>query len=96
MLFRYRFKGKVNSQFVIRGFLFKVGSSIDFCVSEKELDFVKQHCADMEIIDLEPKQVIETPKPVLEEQKTESESKPKGVNNENQTKRNGGKNQSKH
>lgn len=80
MKFKYRFKGKVNSQLVLRGMLFKVGSKIDFCVSETELDFVKKHCSVDEIIDLEPK-VIPIPEPVLEEKKTESETKPKGVNN---------------
>lgn len=97
MKFRYRFKGKVNSQFVIRGMLFKVGSNIDFCISDKELEFVKQHCTVLEIIDREPKKVIETPKPVLEEQpKTESEIKTKGVKNELQTKPNGNANKGKH
>lgn len=66
MKFKYRFKGKVNSQFVLRGMFFKVGSKIDFCVSETELDFVKKHCSVDEIIDLEPK-VVPIPEPVLEE-----------------------------
>ena len=75
MKFKYRFKGKVNSQLVLRGMLFKVGSKIDFCVSETELDFVKKHCSVDEIIDLEPK-VVPIPEPVLE-----TENKPKGVKN---------------
>lgn len=78
MKFKYRFKGKVNNQFVLRGMLFVVGAKIDFCVSEKELDFVKQNCSIIDIIDLEEKTIIETPKPVLEENK-ETENKPKGV-----------------
>lgn len=78
MKFKYRFKGKVNSQFVLRGMLFVVGAKIDFCVSEKELEFVKQNCSIIDIIDLEEKVAIETPKPVLEENQ-ETESKPKGV-----------------
>ena len=73
MKFKYRFKGKVNSQLVLRGMLFKVGSKIDFCVSEAELDFVKKHCSVDEIIDLEPK-VVPIPEPVLEE-KTDTQSK---------------------
>lgn len=73
MKFKYRFKGKVNSQLVLRGMLFKVGSKIDFCVSETELDFVKKHCSVDEIIDLEPN-VIPTPEPMLEE-KTDTEPK---------------------
>ena len=72
MKFKYRFKGKVNSQFVLRGFLFKVGSNIDFCVSESELEFVKQHCEIIEIIDREPKATIEIPEPILDEQENKS------------------------
>lgn len=72
MRFRYRFKGKVNSQFVLRGFLFKVGSKIDFCVSENELEFVKQHCEIIEVIDREPKATIEIPEPILDEQENKS------------------------
>lgn len=80
MRFRYRFKGKVNSQFVIRGMLFSVGARIDFCLDDKELEFAKQHCIDFEIIDLEKTLEVESPKPMLETEKTEvEESKPKGV-----------------
>ena len=85
MKFKYRFKGKVNSQLVLRGMLFKVGSKIDFCVSETELDFVKKHCSVDEIIDLEPK-AVPIPEPVLEEKKTESVKN--GVENDLLTKRN--------
>lgn len=95
MKFKYRFKGKVNSQLVLRGMLFKVGSKIDFCVSETELDFVKKHCSVDEIIDLEPK-VVPIPEPVLEEKKTESETKPKGVNNGVQKPRTNSSNKNKH
>lgn len=85
MKFKYRFKGKVNSQFVLRGMLFKTGSNIDFCISENELEFVKKYCTVIDIIDREPKQVVETPEPVLEEKpKTETESKVKGAKNERQ------------
>ena len=73
MKFKYRFKGKVNNQLVLRGMLFKVGSKMDFCVSETELDFVKKHCSVDEIIDLEPK-VVPVPEPMLEE-KTDTEPK---------------------
>lgn len=66
MKFKYRFKGKVNNQLVLRGMLFKVGSKMDFCVSETELDFVKKHCSVDEIIDLEPK-VAPTLEPMLQE-----------------------------
>lgn len=93
MKFKYRFKGKVNSQLVLRGMLFKVGSKIDFCVSETELDFVKKHCSVDEIIDLEPK-VVPIPESVLEETKTEET--PKGVKNELQSKPNGNAGKGKH
>ena len=73
MKFKYRFKGKVNDQLVLRGMLFKVGSKIDFCVSETELDFVNKHCSVDEIIDLEPK-VVPIPEPMLEE-KTDTQPK---------------------
>jgi hypothetical protein len=69
MKFRYRFKGKVNSQFILRGFLFRVGSKIDFCISESELEFVKRHCEIIEVIDREAKPTIEIPEPILEEPK---------------------------
>lgn len=75
MKFKYRCKGKVNDQLVLRGMLFNVGSKIDFCVSEAELDFVKKHCSIEEIIDLELK-VVPTPEPVLEEQ---TDTQPKEV-----------------
>ena len=77
MKFKYRFKGKVNSQFILRGFLFKVGSKIDFCISENELEFVKNHCEIIDIIDREQKPAIEIPETMLEQ---ELENKPKGEN----------------
>ena len=79
MRFRYRFKGKVDSQFVIRGMLFSVGAKIDFCLDDKELEFAKQHCVDFEIIDLEKPLKVESPESVLEEKQTEIENKPMGV-----------------
>lgn len=95
MKFKYRFKGKVNSQFVLRGMPFKVGYNIDFCVSESELEFVKSNCTVLAIIDLEPKMTIETPEPVLERE-TEKQEKSKGVKNELQSKPNGSTSKSKH
>ena len=93
MKFKYRFKGKVNSQLVLRGMLFKVGSKIDFCVSETELDFVKKHCSVDEIIDLEPK-VVPIPEPMLEEKQIEEE--PKGEENELQRKSTNNASKNKH
>lgn len=94
MKFKYRFKGKVNSQFVLRGMLFSVNSKIDFCVSDNELDFVKKHCDILEIIDLEEIKTVETPNTVLEETKTEN--KVKEVKNGLQSKPNGSANKSQH
>lgn len=75
MKFRYRFRGKVNSQFVIRGMLFRVGSKIDFCLTEQEVEFAKKHCTVIEIIDREPPVVVdETPAPTP---KPKQETKPK-------------------
>ena len=79
MFFRYRFKGVVNSQFVLRGMLFKPNTKIDFCIYDKELDFVKQHCEVVEIIDRNPEKVVEEPLETVLEERTES--KPKGVKN---------------
>ena len=79
MKFRYRFKGKVNSQFVVRGMLFRVGNIVDFCFTETEVEFAKKHCTDIELVDLEYPKVVETPKPVLENIEKEVVEKPKGV-----------------
>ena len=82
MKFKYRVKGKVNSQFVLRGMLFKKDTNLDFCVSEKELTFVKEHCSLDSIIDREPKLIVETPKTILEENTIECETKSKEVEDE--------------
>ena len=75
MIFKYRVKGKVNNRFVLRGFLFEMNRSIDFCVSEQELDFVKQHCTIKDLIDLDPEPVVEIPEPIQEvEVKKEDEN----------------------
>ena len=86
MKFKYRVKGKVNSQFVVRGMLFRVDTNIDFCVSENELTFVKQHCSIESITNIQSKLVVEPPKPMLEENTIESENKSKEVENEVPTK----------
>lgn len=93
MKFKYRFKGKVNSQFVLRGMLFTVGSKMDFCISENELEFAKAHCDVIEIIDLEQPVAVETPKPMLEEK---TENKSKEIKNELQSKPNGNAGKGKH
>lgn len=88
-MIKYRFKGKVNSSFILRGMVFSEGSDIDFGLSDRELDFVKAHCDAIEIIDLYKKDTTEIPKTVLED-------KPKEVENELQPKSNGNANKGKH
>ena len=80
---KYRVKGKVNSPFILSGMHFAVDSDMDFCINENEIEFIKERVSVLELIDLS-KKAVETPKPVLEEPKTESEEKPKGVKNERQ------------
>ncbi len=75
---KYRVKGKVNSPFILSGMHFAVDSDMDFCINENEIEFIKERVSVSELIDLS-KKAVETPKPVLEEPKTES--KPKGVKN---------------
>lgn len=76
---KYRVKGKVNSPFILSGLYFAIDSDIDFCISENEIEFVKERVSISELIDLSEK-AVETPEPVLEEQ-PKTESKPKGVKN---------------
>ena len=90
MKFKYRFKGKVNSQFILRGMVFSVGSKIDFCLSESELEFVKQHCDVIEVIDRE---TIEIPKPMLE---TKTENKVEEIKNDLRQKQTRNANKGKH
>lgn len=95
MIFKYRVKGKVESAFILRGLHFAVSSDIDFCIKENELQFIKDRCRIEELINLDVKP-IEIPEPVLEEKKTESETKPKGVNNGVQKPRTNSSNKNKH
>lgn len=75
MRFQYRVQGKVKTSFVLRGFLFREGVGIDFCVSDTELEFVKANCFDLKITDLEAKKVEKPLEPVLEIKKTEEPQK---------------------
>lgn len=89
MKFKYRVKGKVKCQMVLRGMLFRVGSEIDFCVSESELTFIKANCEVREIVNLEPKRVVEpTQSPILETHNEENEIKSKEVVNDGSKRRN--------
>ncbi len=62
MQYRYRVEGKVEKSFILRGAYFAVGSTIEFCVTESELSFVKERCKLAKIVDLQKK--VETPNPV--------------------------------
>lgn len=73
MAFKYRVKGKVEKAFIVRGLHFDVGSEIDFYITEKELEFVKERCQIVELID--NTKPIDNPKPMLEESKIENEPK---------------------
>lgn len=72
-----------------------IGENMDFYIRENELEFVKDRCKIEELIDLN-EQKVNTPKPVLEEKKTESETEPKGVNNGVQKPRTNSSNKNKH
>ena len=100
MNFEYRVKGKVEQSFILRGHCNSVGTLVDLFLFGNELEFVKERCSDVEITNLKDKpnvsinnELINSPKPMLE-QKTET--KPKGVKNELQTKSNGNANKGKH
>ena len=66
-MIKYRFKGKVNSSFILRGMFFSAGSDIDLGLSDRELDFVNTRCDAVEIIDLHKKTTAEIPETVLED-----------------------------
>lgn len=89
MKFKYRVKGKVKCQMVLRGMLFRVGHEMDFCVSESELAFIKASCDVQEIIDLEPKKSVEpTQSPILETHNEENKIKSKEVVDDGSKRRN--------
>ena len=53
MQYRYRVVGKVVQPFILRGAYFIKGSEIDFCITESELNFVKERCELEEVKDLQ-------------------------------------------
>lgn len=53
MQYRYRVIGKVEHSFILRGAYFKIGSEIDFYITESEIDFVKERCKLETIEDLQ-------------------------------------------
>lgn len=52
MQYRYRVIGKVIQPFILRGAYFIKNSTMDFCITEKELEFVKERCNLEKVLDL--------------------------------------------
>lgn len=44
MQYRYRVEGKVEHSFILRGAFFGINDTINFYITESELDFVKERC----------------------------------------------------
>lgn len=44
MQYRYRVEGKVEHSFILRGAFFGINNTINFYITESELDFVKERC----------------------------------------------------
>ena len=44
MQYRYRVVGKVKQSFILRGAYFGINDTIDFYITESELEFVKERC----------------------------------------------------
>lgn len=61
MNYKYRVKGVVEKPF-IRGVHYKIGSTIDFHITESELKFLKERCKLTQVIDLQ--KATETPKSI--------------------------------
>lgn len=55
MELQYRVFGKVNKAFILRGMHFGYGFNFDFCVTEEELQFVKERSDVKKIKDLQEK-----------------------------------------
>ena len=69
-MFKYRVKGKVEGGFILRGFAFDVGESVDLHIFERELEFIKDHCKIDEIVDLS-----KTADPILNKPEIKKEAK---------------------
>lgn len=53
MQYRYRVIGKVKQSFILRGAYFGINDTIDFYITENELEFVKERCSLDTIEDLQ-------------------------------------------
>lgn len=50
MQYRYRVIGKVKQSFILRGAYFGINDTIDFYITENELEFVKERC-ELDIVE---------------------------------------------
>ena len=80
MKYKYRVKGLIQKSFILRGIHFRVGENMDFYIYENQLEFIKERVKIEDLIDVDEK-LQHTPEPVLVEENTQTESKPKGVKN---------------
>ena len=80
MNYKYRVKGVVEKPFILRGVMFRIGTTIDFHIAESELNFLKERCKLMQVNDLQ--KVNETPKPIQNTTQVKAQTIQKVVRNE--------------
>lgn len=80
MNYKYRVKGVVEKPFILRGVMFRIGTTIDFHIAESQLNFLKERCKLTQLIDL--KKVAETPKPIQNTTQVKAQTNQKAVKNE--------------
>lgn len=78
--YKYSVKGVVEKPFILRGVMFRIGTTIDFHIAESELNFLKERCKLTQVIDLQ--KVIETPKPIQNTTQFKAQTIQKAVKNE--------------
>lgn len=82
--------GKVESGFILRGHYNAVGTRVNLALYNEELNFVKERCSDVKVVDLEEKPATLS-EPVLKE-----EINPKEVNLNELPQQTNGANKGKH
>lgn len=80
MNYKYRVKGVVEKPFILRGVMFRIGTTIDFHIAESELNFLKERCKLTQVNDLQ--KVNETPKPIQNTTQVKAQTIQKVVRNE--------------
>lgn len=80
MNYKYRVKGVVEKPFILRGVMFRIGTTIDFHIAERELNFLKERCKLTQVIYLQ--KVAETPKPIQHTTQVKAKTTQKAVRNE--------------